>query len=143
MKTGPILIVDDDIDDREILVNTFRQSEVANEIVCFNNPIEAITFLQETHENPFLIISDINMPKMNGLMFRKAIIDDESLHRKRIPFIFLSTSNDGKMLDTAYKLSAHGFFQKTTDCTALKEIVAGIVFYWKQCCYSLTTDDRY
>jgi PleD family two-component response regulator len=69
-KNSPIVIVDDDEDDIEILVNVFKEIGVTNELRCFSHPATAIEYLRSTKEVPFLIICDINLPSMTGLAFK-------------------------------------------------------------------------
>lgn len=70
MCNSKILICDDD----KIVTSAFKtllKVEGYKDVNCFNNPIEAVEFLQSN--KPDIIISDFMMPEMNGLEFlRKA-----------------------------------------------------------------------
>ncbi|HMI80050.1 MAG TPA: response regulator [Ferruginibacter sp.] len=131
MKNSPIVIVEDDEDDCEMLVNVFREIGVANEFRCFLHPVKAIEYLKTTKEIPFLIISDINMPYMDGFAFKKVIDLDTTISNKRIPFVFLSTAKENNLIDESFHLSIQGYFQKPNDLESLKEIAHAIVVYWK------------
>ena len=131
MKNSPIVIVEDDEDDCEILVDVFKEIGVTNEFRCFLHPVEALAYLKTTTEVPFLIISDINMPLMNGLAFKKVIDLDTTISNKRIPFVFLSTAKENNLIDESFHLSVQGYFQKPNDVNSLKEIAKAIVVYWK------------
>jgi len=131
MTNSPIVIVEDDEDDCEILVDVFKEIGVANEFRCFLNPVDALEYLKTTTEVPFLIISDINMPLMNGLAFKKVIDLDTTISDKRIPFVFLSTAKENNLIDESFHLSVQGYFQKPNDINSLKEIAKAIVVYWK------------
>ena len=131
MKNSPIVIVEDDQDDSDILVKIFREIGVLNEIRCFPNPVKAIEYLRTTTEVPFLIISDINMPVMDGLAFKKVIDLDTTISDKRIPFVFLSTAKENNLIDESFHHSVQGYFQKPNDINSLKEIAKAIVIYWK------------
>ncbi len=132
MKGRPIIIVEDDEDDCEMLLETFREVGVPNEFRCFSNPELALKYLKDTSETPFLIISDINMPKMDGLLFKKAINDDPILQKRNIPFIIMSTSKDGKLVQTAFGLHVQGYFKKASDIQTLKKMATTIILYWNQ-----------
>ena len=132
--TSPIVIVEDDNDDREVLIYVFREIGIVNEFRCFGNGESALTYLRETIERPFIIISDINMPKMDGLLLKKVINEDKTLRTKQIPFIYLSTSKNVKLLETAFNLSIQGYFQKPNDIKSLKEIAKTIITYWNKSC---------
>jgi len=131
MTNSPIVIVEDDEDDCEILVDVFKEIGVTNEFRCFLHPVEALAYLKTTTEVPFLIISDINMPLMNGLAFKKVIDLDTTISNKRIPFVFLSTAKENNLIDESFHLSVQGYFQKPNDVNSLKEIAKAIVVYWK------------
>ena len=131
MKNSPIVIVEDDQDDSDILVKIFREIGVLNEIRCFPNPVKAIEYLRTTTEVPFLIISDINMPLMDGLAFKRVIDEDPIVSNKRIPFVFLSTAKENNLIDESFHRSVQGYFQKPNDINSLKEIAKAIVVYWK------------
>lgn len=131
MKNSPIVIVEDDGDDCELLLTVFKEVGVQNEFRCFSNPIGAIDYLKSTSEVPFLIISDINMPVMDGLEFKRVIDLDTSIKTKKIPFVFLSTAKANNLIEEAFHLSVQGYFQKPNDIQSFKEIAKAIVLYWQ------------
>ena len=131
MKNSPIVLVEDDGDDCEILVKIFKEIGVLNNIRCFPNPVKAIEYLKTTSEVPFLIISDINMPIMDGLAFKRIIDEDPMISSKRIPFVFLSTAKENNLIDESFHHSVQGYFEKPNDVNSLKEIAKAIVVYWK------------
>ena len=131
MTNNPIVIVEDDKDDCEILLTIFKEIGVENDFRCFENAVEAIKYLRTTTEDPFIIISDINIPLMNGIEFKKVIDLDETISKKRIPFVFLSTSKENYLLDECFHLSVQGYFKKPSDLNSLREIAKAIIVYWK------------
>lgn len=132
MNKNPILIVEDDEDDSVILVNALKNLGVKNTLMCFESAISALKYLQATSEKTFLIISDINMPAMNGLDFKRFINNDRSLQAKNIPFIFLTTSADNNIVMQASGLSIQGYFQKPDNMNSMNEIARSIFSYWNQ-----------
>ena len=72
-KSGPIIIIEDDIDDQEILVDIFKELNYRNELVFFADSIKALAYLTDTETEPFLVLSDINMPKLNGMELREKV----------------------------------------------------------------------
>jgi CheY-like chemotaxis protein len=131
MTNSPIVIVEDDEDDCDLLVEVFKEIGVVNEFRCFSEPLEAIEYLKTTTEVPFIIISDINLPAMDGFKFKKVIDLDTTIRNKRIPFIFLSTVKENNLIDESFHLSIQGYFQKPNDINSLKEIAKAIVVYWQ------------
>lgn len=130
---GPIIIIEDDMDDQELLKEIFSELEVPNLIRFFTSCQQAFDYLMSTMEKPFLIISDINVPAMTGLDFCRKIRENEYLRMKTIPFIFLSTTREQKVIIKAYEMSVQGFFVKPNSVDELREIVRMIVGYWDKC----------
>lgn len=133
MLAGPIIIIEDDADDQYIFQKIIRELNVPNTIRFFNNGQLVLDYLQETEEQPFLIICDINMPLMNGLELRKCIERDEPMKKKIIPFIFLTTDASPALIQEAYEVTIQGFFKKTTGYEATKRQLEQIIGYWSLC----------
>lgn len=132
-KTGPIIIIEDDIDDQEILEDIFRELNYLNKLIFFGDSQEALDFLIQTEIEPFLVISDINMPKLSGLELREKVINNEDLRLKSIPYLFFSTSAEQKHVIDAYSRSIQGFFIKPKSYDELKQMMMKIVEYWQEC----------
>jgi len=130
-KSGPIIIIEDDKDDQELLNEIFIELKIPNIVRFFNSCVQAFDYLITTLERPFLIISDINLPAMTGLELCKRIYEHESLKKKTIPFIFLTTTNDQLVISQAYEMFIQGFFVKPSSINELKETIRMIVEYWK------------
>ena len=133
--TTPIMIVEDDRDDQAFLHKALADLQIDNPIVLCHNGVEALTYLTSGEPMPFLIISDINMPLMNGIQFRKRLIDDERLKKLHIPFVFLTTAGDPVTVSIAYKLSVQGFFEKSHTFSEFREQISQIINYWKASLY--------
>ena len=133
-RAGPILIIEDDQDDQEILREAFTELGVRNKLLFFDKTKQAFDFLKTTSEKPFLILSDVNLPQQTGVEFKREVDSDPQLRKKSIPFVFFSTSIEKHAVDTAYKeLTIQGFFQKSNNYQELKKVVSLIVEYWKVC----------
>ena len=88
-KNGEIIIIEDDADDRELFAEIFTALKINNEIRFFTNGIDALEYLEKPEIEPFLILSDINMPKLNGFELRQRVFTNTELSKKCIPYIFL------------------------------------------------------
>src|SRR5690349_20899468 len=111
-KTGPIIFVDDDPEECELVTKAYDKISITKKMLCFGNGNELIVYLEGKGEILFLIFSDIHMPLMDGLELRKRLLTDPSLNCKHVPFIFLSTTASPTDILDAYTLGAHGVFQK-------------------------------
>lgn len=131
-KQGPIVLIDDDRDDIDLMREIIQDLALPNELKTFRSGVEAIQYLH-TSAKPFLILADINMPIMNGFELRKAIQGDAALNDKCIPFIFYSTSVSTQTVQAAYKQSVQGIFEKPSQYDKWKDTIGLIVAYWKEC----------
>jgi CheY-like chemotaxis protein len=132
-KNGAIIVIEDDKDDRELLQSVFDALEVKNEIIFFSDGSAALDHLNDFTVQPFLILSDVNLPKINGLELKKIVQKNALARLRRIPFIFFTTSPDTKSLQDAYSESVQGFFIKPSDYARLEDIIKTILLYWREC----------
>ena len=130
MNNFPILIIEDDKDDCDFILEAVTDTGIENKIHCFSSPIPALEYLRTTEEIPLLIICDINLPEMNGLAFKRIINGDALLNNKRIPFVFLSTSSHGYLVDEAFNLSVQGYFKKPQTSNDYRILTKSIIQYW-------------
>src|SRR5690348_7964529 len=131
--TGPIVIVEDDFEDQDVIGHVLSEINVTNELKFFTKSSDALEFLRTTTKQPFLILCDVNMPEMNGLELRQELCKTDYLKEKSIPFVFLSTSVRTEDVKRAFDLMAHGFFKKGENYATLKKDLQSIVDYWMNC----------
>lgn len=131
-KSGPIIVIDDDLEDHLILDEIFRNLNYPNKVIFFSDGKAAVDYLDTTEDPPFIIISDINMPGMNGFEVRNKICENERLNSKCIPYLFFTTSVDKKAVRDAYRMSVQGYFLKPTTMTDLQNTLKKIIDYWQE-----------
>ena len=132
-KSGPVIIIEDDEDDQEALAEVYRQLDYPNEVKFFNNGVDAFEYLEKTKERPFLILSDINLPKLSGFELREKVHNNEDLKLKCIPYLFFTTATDQRSVIDAYSKSIQGFFTKPSSHKELLRVIGNIMEYWKDC----------
>lgn len=132
-KSGPIIIIEDDKGDQALLMIVFEELNYVNEIIFFKDGELALEYLTMSAIEPFIILSDINMPKLNGLELREKIHTNEDLRIKCTPYLFFSTSSEQKFVVDAYSKSVQGFFVKPYNFEELKQTIKIIVEYWQKC----------
>ena len=111
MKSGPIIVIEDDEDDKGIFEEVLKTLNVNNPLIWFNNCDEAYEFLKATTEPPFIIFCDVNLPGTNGIEFKRQVDENKEMRKKSIPFVFYSTSVNQQMVNEAYtKMTVQGFF---------------------------------
>ena len=116
-----ILLVEDDEVDVKALKWAFDKLKVANPLVIARDGDEALTLLKDL-PRPFLIITDINMPRMNGIELLRNIRKSPEL-RDSIVFM-LTTSNDEQDKIDAYNLNVAGYMLKTDMGTSFSRAIA-------------------
>ena len=119
------------MDDQEVLVEIFERLKYTNKVFYFADGNEALEFINQSDVQPFLILSDINMPKINGFDLRNKVFTNEKLHTKCIPYLFFTTNATRKSVMDAYALSVQGFFIKAASMQGLENTIRKIVEYWK------------
>jgi len=133
-KPGPIIVVEDDPDDKDILEDVLKDLNIPNKLIWFTNGPAAFHHLKTTSEQPLIILSDVNLPIQSGIEFKRQVDSDSELRQKSIPFVFFSTSIDQLAVNEAYtKMTVQGFFQKPGNYDQIKNVIKVIVEYWKIC----------
>jgi CheY-like chemotaxis protein len=132
-KEGPIIIIEDDADDQELLTEIFYKLNYQNEILFFSDGEAALQHITTCEEPPFLILSDINLPKLDGFALREKLKTDANLSNKCIPYLFFSTAWNQRSVIDAYSQSVQGFFMKPNSMTELEKTISVIIEYWRRC----------
>jgi len=133
-RNGPIIIVEDDADDEAVFTDILKELHVPNKVIWFGNSRDAFNYLKTTHEKPFMIFSDVNLPGENGIEFKRRIDHDKQFREKSIPFVFYSTSVDKQAVNEAYtKMTVQGFFKKGNSYDEIKNHIRLIFDYWQIC----------
>jgi CheY-like chemotaxis protein len=132
-KGGEIIVVEDDIDDQDLFSEALNNIGVPNKILFFGNGESALEYLEKEGTEPFLILSDINLPRLNGFELRERVFTNKKLSNKCIPYIFFTTAANKDSVVNAYAFSAQGFFEKPSSFKELEDILRSIIDYWKRC----------
>jgi CheY-like chemotaxis protein len=132
-KTDPIVVVEDDPDDQELLKYICKSLDIKNELLFFDNGIDAYNYLTTTTAKTFIILCDINLPMIDGIELRDKIEKNEELKRKSIPFVFMSTAATKSQVEKAYLLAVQGFFLKAMSFKEFERKLRIIFEYWQEC----------
>jgi CheY-like chemotaxis protein len=130
---GPVIIIEDDQDDQFIFEEVIRKLNYENELIFFTDGEEALEFIRSRKVIPFLIISDINLPKLNGFELRAKLKTDADLALKCIPYLFFSTALNQQAVIDAYSMSVQGFFVKPNSMEDFEKTISAIMEYWRRC----------
>jgi CheY-like chemotaxis protein len=131
--SGPIINIDDDEDDHEIIIAVCEKLRISKHLKCFRDGEEALEYLRISQEYPAIILCDVNMPKITGFELRKTINANNVLRERSVPFIFYSTAAEQKQVQTAYEMTVQGFFLKGTNFQEAERTLKVILDYWLLC----------
>ncbi|MGZ5920346.1 MAG: response regulator [Rhizomicrobium sp.] len=110
------VIVDDQMSMRALVRTSLQQLGMVD-IREFGEAKEALTNLKL--QGAHLVLSDFNMPHMDGLEFLRAVRVDEQL--KNTAFILLTGRADGDLVKRAAQFGANNYLVKPFTVAALKE----------------------
>jgi CheY-like chemotaxis protein len=127
---GKIILVDDDVYEKGLLQSALKRRGWDCKVEYFDNAHHALEHLRENADEIFLIISDMNMPAMNGLDFKKAIDNDIKLREKSIPFIFATSNQVKEQITQAFAYRVQGFFYKPNTTEEQADTLDIIIKYW-------------
>jgi CheY-like chemotaxis protein len=132
--SGKIILIDDAGYEKGLLEKALIQRRWDIKVEYFTDAESALEYLKNTQDEIFLIISDMNLPRMSGLEL-KMLIDKgaDGLREKLIPFIFLSNTATKEELTKAYTYRVQGYFKKPIEVDAQASMLDTIIRYWILC----------
>jgi CheY-like chemotaxis protein len=134
--TLPILMVDDDQDDRMMTEKALRKNRVINPITFLLDGEELMDYLlrrgkysnADISPRPCFILLDLNMPKMDGRKALELLKADSQL--KKIPVVVLTTSKAEEDIARSYNLGANSFITKPVNFDNLVLMMESLKHYW-------------
>jgi two-component system, chemotaxis family, chemotaxis protein CheY len=116
-----VLIVDDTSTSRLLLRDALDQIGV-NKVFFATDGEKALKFMMDTPAH--LVISDVNMPIMDGMGLLKAVRNYKPT--QRVPFIMLTGQADRSLIETAAKLGVNNYLVKPVTVGKLKSAIEAI-----------------
>jgi two-component system chemotaxis response regulator CheY len=119
-----VLVVDDSAAIRKILQRVLRQTGMAiGEIHEAGDGQEALAVM--TEHPVHLVLSDINMPKMDGLQLLASL--KTSANWRNIPVVMITTEGGEAKVSEAVRLGAAGYVRKPFTADQIKEKLTGLL----------------
>jgi CheY-like chemotaxis protein len=132
VELNPILVIDDDTDELEMVKEAWVELKITRPIHFFRNGNELVNYLQTSSLSPFLILSDVNLPGETGFDIKKRISENREIKYKSVPFIFWSNGASEAQIQYAYDLPVQGFFFKPGTFDELCDTFKTILDYWQK-----------
>ncbi len=135
MEQNKILLVEDNIQDQELTIRSFKKHNISNEVVIAKNGVEALDYLFHTGMYaelkpalPQLVILDLKLPKVDGLEVLKQIRGDD--RTALLPVVILTSSAEEKDIIQGYRLGANAYVQKPIDFNEFAEAIKQLGLFW-------------
>jgi len=129
-ERASLLVVEDDDVDFKLLMRSFQKRKIANVIIRAKDGLDALNKI-ETGEvkQPFFVLLDINMPRMNGWEFLQ-LLRQHPKHANTIVFIN-TTSSDEVDIKKGFEKHVAGYFYKDNINHSIDKLVEVIDGYWQ------------
>lgn len=127
--TDTILLVEDNIDDRELTVRALRRNSVTADIVTVSDGESALEYLlgkdESTGESlpplPRLVLLDLKLPRLSGIdVLRRLRAHERTLF---LPVVIFTASEDEKDMLDGYRFGVTRYAKKPVSYTEFLEVV--------------------
>src|SRR5688572_10248739 len=120
-----VLIVDDDVDDRDFFCEALYEIDGSIQCICATNGYEALNILNQPDVTPDYIFLDLNMPRLGGIQCLTSIKKIKRL--SQIPVIIFSTTRQNEEAEETKQLGAVMFLTKPSRYTELINMLSSIL----------------
>lgn len=130
MNSHPIVLVDDDEDDRYIFQEGFVQAGCQNHFIQFETGKKFLDHLKATsrQDYPSMVLLDLNMPELDGTEVLRQM--KRSPEWNHIPVVVFTTSKLDADRTTCYELGANCFISKPSAYQDVLELTRSIALLW-------------
>lgn len=123
------LLVEDNPVDAMTVARALRELGAADRMAHVTSAEEALAYLGAAeHEEPSLIVLDLQMPGMSGIELLRTIKNDPIL--SQIPTVVLTTSDEQRHVLDSFEMGAVGYVVKPHDYEGFLKAVKAIEGYW-------------
>ncbi len=134
LSQATFLLVEDDDVELMILKRSLKKLKIANPVIVAHDGIEALSILRGegdlgSIQKPYIILLDLNMPRMNGIEFLDEIRKDPKLCRA-VVFV-LTTSNAEQDKVKAYDKHVAGYIVKSNAGESFMDALDMLDRYWR------------
>jgi CheY-like chemotaxis protein len=129
----PILLVDDDPNDVELMLAALAEFNLANPVVVLRDGADALDYLRGeeaggTSRRPVVVLLDLKMPKLNGLDVLEQLKTDDDL--RMIPVVMLTSSREERDLVASYRLGVNAYVVKPVSFQEFIGAIKRLGVFW-------------
>jgi len=136
MDNKVILLVEDNPDDVDLTLRSFKQHGISNEVIVARDGVEALDYLfasgaysgRDKNVLPAVILLDLKLPKIDGLEALRRIRANELT--RLVPVVILTSSQEENDIITGYKLAANSYVRKPVDFNQFSETIRYLGLFW-------------
>lgn len=131
-----ILLVEDNPAHAELVLRSFEDHRVANNIIHLSDGESALDYLfrrgphadPKKSPRPHVILLDLRLPRMDGLEVLKEIRSSDEFHT--LPVVILTTSEAERDVAKAYEQHTNSYIVKPLDFAGFTALMEDLGFYW-------------
>lgn len=134
-RLRPILLVEDNLNDIELMLAALKQNHLANEVVIARHGGEALDYLycrgpfkDRAKGSPIVVFLDLKMPKVDGLEVLRQMKSDDSM--KTLPVVMLTSSREETDLLKSYQMGVNAYVVKPVGFDQFVDAVRQIGMFW-------------
>lgn len=132
LESTEILLVEDNPYEAELAIRSLKNNNLGNIIKHIDDGAAALDYLFSADflsvSKRYLILLDLNLPRVNGLEILKKIKSDEQ--RKLIPVIVLTSSKEDRDILECYKMGVNSYIVKPVSFESFVKAIAELKMYW-------------
>lgn len=129
-RTVTVLLVEDDEVDVELVRRAFEKHRIANPLMVSKDGVAALELLRANEvPRPYIILLDLNMPRMGGIEFLKNLRADPDLSDSVVFVLTTSTADADRW--QAYQQHVAGYCVKSRVGADFLELTGLLKAYWR------------
>ena len=136
MTRAPILLVEDNDDDAELMMRALGEAKIVDPLVRVVDGVDALDYLfarnayaqRDAAELPRVVFLDLKLPRLDGLDVLKAIRDAEAT--RALPVVMLTSSDHQRDRAEAYRLGVNSYVLKPVDYDRFVAAARQLGLYW-------------
>jgi DNA-binding response OmpR family regulator len=135
IEVRPILLVEDDRKDVELILAAFSECNISNEVIVVRDGAEALDYLYRqgayaarAEGHPLVILLDLKLPKLNGIQVLQNLKADPVL--KSVPVVMLTSSREESDVIRSYNLGTNAYVVKPVDFHEFSDAIKEIGLFW-------------